>query len=217
LPTPKPATVEAVAATVRELADRLGFSGPVGCTFPAIVRHGVALSATNVDKSWMNAPAQEILSSALARPVTLLNDADAAGLAEVIWGAAKGVSGTVIVLTLGTGIGSAMIVDGHLVPNTELGHLQFKGDIAERYCSAKAKERYSLGWRAYAKRLNEYLSHLEFLFSPDLFILGGGISHKHERFIPELLLRTPVVPAELRNCAGIIGAALAAARADANP
>ncbi|SFN62585.1 polyphosphate glucokinase [Formivibrio citricus] len=216
LATPQPATPEAVAQAVRELADRFEFSGLVGCTFPAIVQHGVTRSASNVDKSWIDAPAQDILSLALERPVVLLNDADAAGLAETVFGAAKGVAGTVIVLTLGTGIGSALIVDGRLVSNTELGHLQFKGDIAEKYCSAKAKERHSLGWRTYSKRLNEYLAHLELLFSPDLFILGGGISRKHERFIPELKLRTPVLPAALRNQAGIVGAALVAAWADAS-
>lgn len=216
LATPHPATPEAVAQAVRELADRFEYSGLVGCTFPAIVQHGVTRSASNVDKSWIDAPAQDILSSALERPVVLLNDADAAGLAEVAFGAAKGVAGTVIVLTLGTGIGSALIVDGRLVSNTELGHLLFKGDIAEKYCSAKAKERHSLGWRTYSKRLNEYLTHLELLFSPDLFILGGGISRKHERFVPELRLRTPVFPAALRNQAGIVGAALVAAWADAS-
>lgn len=217
LVTPHPATPDAVALTVRELASRFDFSGLIGCTFPAIVQHGVTRSASNVDISWIDAPAQSILSEALGRPIELLNDADAAGLAEVFFGAAKGVAGTVIVLTLGTGIGSALIVDGRLVPNTELGHVQFKGDIAERYCSAKVKERECLGWRVYSKRLNEYLSHLELLFSPDLFILGGGISRKHERFIPELRLRTPVQPAMLRNQAGIVGAALAAAWADASP
>lgn len=216
LATPQPATPDAVAQAVRELASRFDFSGLIGCTFPAIVQHGITRSASNVDKSWIDAPAQAILSEALGCPVVLLNDADAAGLAEVVFGAAKSVAGTVIVLTLGTGIGSALIVDGRLVSNTELGHLQFKGDIAERYCSAKAKERQSLGWRAYSKRLNEYLTHLELLFSPDLFILGGGISRKHERFIPELRLRTPVLPAALRNHAGIVGAALAAAWADAS-
>lgn len=216
LATPQPATPEAVARAVRELASRFDFSGLIGCTFPAIVQHGIIRSASNVDKSWINASAQAILSDALGCSVVLLNDADAAGLAEVVFGAAKGVSGTVIVLTLGTGIGSALIVDGQLVSNTELGHLQFKGDIAERYCSAKAKERQSLGWRSYSKRLNEYLNHLELLFSPDLFILGGGISRKHERFIPELRLQTPVIPAALRNHAGIVGAALMAARADAS-
>lgn len=213
LDTPQPATPQAVACSVRELVDHFRWKGPIGCTFPAIVHHGVTLSAANVDKSWIGAPAQQILSEAVGQPLLLLNDADAAGLAEAAFGAAKGVGGTVIVLTLGTGIGSALIVDGRLVPNTELGHLQFKGGIAEKYCSAKIKEDAGLKWKEYAQRLNEYLSHIELLFSPDLLIIGGGISRKHEKFLPELKLRARVLPAALRNDAGIVGAALAAAQA----
>lgn len=210
LSTPQPATPEAVAATVRELVAHFGWNGPIGCTFPAIVHHGTTQSAANVDRAWIGAPAQQIIAGATGLPVTLLNDADAAGLAEVTFGAARDASGTVIMLTLGTGIGSALIVDGRLVPNTELGHLQFRGDIAERYCSAKVKKDHNMRWAAYTPRLNEYLSHLELLFSPDLFIIGGGISKKHEKFIPNLRLKTPVVPAALFNDAGIVGAALAA-------
>lgn len=209
--TPQPATPQAVAQTVRELVDHFSWQGPIGCTFPAIVHNGATLSAANVDKSWVGAPAQQILSDAVGQPLLLLNDADAAGLAEAAFGAARGVAGVVIMLTLGTGIGSALVVDGKLVPNTELGHLQFKGGIAEKYCSAKAREDQGLKWKEYALRLNEYLNHLELLFSPDLIIIGGGISRKHEKFLPELNLRTPVVPAALRNDAGIVGAALAAA------
>ena len=210
LDTPQPATPEAVAKTVRELVDLFAWKGAIGCTFPAIVHHGVTLSAANVDKSWVGAPAQEILANAIEQPLLLLNDADAAGLAEVAFGAAKGVMGTVIVLTLGTGIGSALIVDGRLVPNTELGHLQFKGDAAEKYCSAKVKEDKDLKWKEYAQRLDEYLNHVELLFSPDLIIIGGGVSRKHEKFLPEISLRAPILPAALRNDAGIVGAALAA-------
>lgn len=210
LDTPQPATPDAVAKTVRELVDLFAWKGPIGCTFPAIVHHGVTLSAANVDKSWVGAPAQDILTNAVGQPLLLLNDADAAGLAEVTFGAAKGVMGTVIVLTLGTGIGSALIVDGRLVPNTEFGHLQFKGDAAEKYCSAKVKEDNGLKWKEYAQRLNEYLNHVELLFSPDLVIIGGGISRKHEKFLPDMSLRAPILPASLRNDAGIVGAALAA-------
>jgi len=212
LDTPQPATPDAVAATVSELVAHFGWRGPIGCTFPAIVHHGVTQSAANVDQTWIGAPAQDIIAAATGLPVMLLNDADAAGLAEVTFGAARDASGTVIMLTLGTGIGSALIVDGRLVPNTEFGHLQFRGDIAERYCSAKVKKDHNMRWAAYTPRLNEYLSHLELLFSPDLFIIGGGISKKHERFIPDLKLKTPVIPATLFNDAGIVGAALAAAR-----
>ncbi|MBS1157465.1 MAG: hypothetical protein H6R07_3389 [Proteobacteria bacterium] len=213
LETPQPATPEAVAQTVQELVAHFSWQGPIGCTFPAIVHHGVTLSAANVDKSWIGASAQQILADAVGQPLLLLNDADAAGLAEVTFGAAKGVAGTVIVLTLGTGIGSALIVDGRLVPNTEFGHLQLKGAAAEKYCSAKIKDEQDLKWKEYAQRLNEYLNHVELLFSPDLIIIGGGISRKHEKFLPELKLRARVLPAALRNDAGIVGAALAVAHA----
>lgn len=213
LDTPQPATPEAVAKVVCELVKQFAWQGPIGCTFPAIVHHGATLSAANVDKSWIGAPAQQLLAEATGLPLLLLNDADAAGLAEATYGAAKGVTGKVLMLTLGTGIGSALIVDGQLVSNTELGHLQFKGDIAEKYCSAKVRDDLDLKWKEYTPRLNEYLSHLELLFSPDLFIIGGGISRKHEKFLPDLRLKTPILPAELRNDAGIVGAALAANRA----
>lgn len=213
LETPQPATPEAVAQTVRDVVTHFSWQGPIGCTFPAIVHHGVTLSAANVDKSWIGASAQQILADAVGQPLLLLNDADAAGLAEVTFGAAKGVAGTVIVLTLGTGIGSALIVDGRLVPNTEFGHLQLKGAAAEKYCSAKIKDEQDLKWKEYAHRLNEYLNHVELLFSPDLIIIGGGISRKHDKFLPELKLRSPVLPAALRNDAGIVGAALAVAHA----
>lgn len=212
LDTPQPASPAEVAKTVQELVRQFDWCGSVGCTFPAIVHRGTTLSAANVDKSWIGAPAQQILADAVGLPLLLLNDADAAGLAEVTFGAAKGVAGTTIMLTLGTGIGSALIVDGHLVPNTEFGHLQFKGGIAEKYCSAKVRDDLDLKWKEYAERLNEYLNHLELLFSPDLFIIGGGISRKHEKFLPDLKLATPCVPAALRNEAGIVGAALAAAK-----
>lgn len=213
LETPQPATPEAVAQTVQDVVTHFSWQGPIGCTFPAIVHHGVTLSAANVDKSWIGAPAQQILADAVGQPLLLLNDADAAGLAEVTFGAAKGVAGTVIVLTLGTGIGSALIVDGRLVPNTEFGHLQLKGAAAEKYCSAKIKDEQDLKWKEYAHRLNEYLNHVELLFSPDLIIIGGGISRKHDKFLPELKLRSRVLPAALRNDAGIVGAALAVAHA----
>ncbi len=213
LETPQPATPQAVARAVCELVDHFSWKGPIGCTFPAIVHHGVTLSAANVDKSWIGASAQQILADAVGQPLLLLNDADAAGLAEVTFGAAQGVAGTVIVLTLGTGIGSALIVDGRLVPNTEFGHLQFKGGPAEKYCSARIKEDEGLKWKEYAQRLNEFLTHVELLFSPDLIIIGGGISRKHEKFLPELKLRASILPAALRNDAGIVGAALAVASA----
>ncbi|MEJ2793148.1 ROK family protein [Iodobacter sp. LRB] len=212
--TPQPATPEAVGAVVKQLVDQFNWQGPIGCTFPAIVHNGVTLSAANVDASWLNAPAQDILSQVTGLPLKLINDADAAGLAEGIFGAAKGKAGKVLVITLGTGIGSALIVDGKLISNTEFGHLIFKNnEIAEKYCSGKVKDDLNLKWKEYSQRLNEYVQHLQLLLSPDLLIIGGGISKKHEKFIPELTdLRFPVVPAELKNDAGIVGAALEAAR-----
>ncbi|WP_148713850.1 polyphosphate--glucose phosphotransferase [Chitinolyticbacter meiyuanensis] len=213
LDTPQPATPEAVGRVVKQLVDEFAWTGPVGCTFPAIVHNGVTLSAANVDKSWINAPAQDILSQATGLPLKLVNDADAAGLAEAIFGAAKGKGGKVLVITLGTGIGSALIVDGKLISNTEFGHVIYPKDgIAEKYCSAKVKDDLDMKYKDYAVRLNGYLEHLQLLLSPDLVIIGGGISKKHDKFIPELKgLRFPVVPADLKNDAGIVGAALEAA------
>ncbi|TJZ77491.1 polyphosphate--glucose phosphotransferase [Chitiniphilus eburneus] len=215
LDTPQPSTPQAVATTVRQLVEQFDWKGPLGCTFPAIVHNGVTMSAANVDKSWIQAPAEQILADAVGLPVKLVNDADAAGLAEVVFGAAKGLTGKTLVLTLGTGIGSALIVDGKLITNTEFGHVIFpKDDIAEKYCSAKVKEDLDLKYKQYAMRLNEYLLHLQLLLSPDRVIIGGGISKKHDKFIPELTgLRFPVVPAALKNDAGIVGAALEAANA----
>jgi polyphosphate glucokinase len=212
--TPQPATPEAVGLVVKQLVEHFNWQGPIGCTFPAIVHNGVTLSAANVDGSWLNAPAQDILSKVTGLPLKLINDADAAGLAEGVFGAAKGVAGKVLVITLGTGIGSALIVDGKLISNTEFGHLIFKNnEIAEKYCSAKVKEDQDMKWKEFNQRLNEYILHLQLLLSPDLLIIGGGISKKHEKFIPELTgLRFAVVPAELKNDAGIVGAALEAAR-----
>lgn len=212
--TPQPATPEAVGLVVKQLVELFNWQGPIGCTFPAIVHNGVTLSAANVDASWMNAPAQDILAQVTGLPLKLINDADAAGLAEGVFGAAKGISGKVLMITLGTGIGSALIVDGKLISNTELGHLILKdNDIAEKYCSGKVKDDLDLKWKEYTQRLNEYILHLQLLLSPDLLIIGGGISKKHEKFIPELTgLRFPVVPAELKNDAGIVGAAIEAAR-----
>ncbi|WP_410499897.1 polyphosphate--glucose phosphotransferase [Chitinibacter sp. S2-10] len=212
--TPQPATPEAVGAVVKQIVEHFHWSGPIGCTFPAIVHNGVTLSAANVDQTWLNAPAQQILAAATGLPLIILNDADAAGLAEVTFGAAKGRGGKTIVITLGTGIGSALIVNGELITNTEFGHLIFPKDmIAEKYCSAKVKEDKDLSWKEYNPRLNAYLLHLQLLFSPDLIIVGGGVSKKADKFIPEMKgLRCELVAATLKNEAGIIGAALEAAK-----
>ncbi|CEA07847.1 Polyphosphate glucokinase [Arthrobacter saudimassiliensis] len=218
IPTPQPAIPEAVAGVVAQIVAELssrpdgpGPEVPVGVTFPAIIQHGVARSAANVDKSWVDTDVDALLTKALGREVQVMNDADAAGLAEARYGAGKGIDGTVLVITLGTGIGSALISQGRLVPNAELGHLEVDGVDAESRASASARERDGIGWEEYAQRLQRYFSHVEFLFSPDLFIVGGGISKRSEDFMPLLDLRTPMVTANLKNNAGIVGAALQAA------
>lgn len=216
IPTPRPATPEAVAGVVRQIVDELQ-SRPeapepdshVGIVFPAIIKNGVALSAANVDKSWINTDVDALMTEALGREVEALNDADGAGLAEAHYGAGKGKKGLVMVITLGTGIGSAMILNGQLVPNAELGHLEIDGHDAETRASAAAREREQLPWKKWAtKRLQRYFEHVEFLFSPSLFVIGGGVSKNSEKFVPYLELRTPVEIAALRNNAGIVGAAL---------
>ncbi len=216
--TPQPATPEAVAVVVAdivaELSTRPGAPAeglPIGVTFPAIIQHGVARSAANVDESWIDTDVDALFTKVLGRDVHVINDADAAGLAEVQYGAGKGVNGTVLVITLGTGIGSAFIFDGKLVPNAELGHLEIDGHDAETQASAVARERLGLDWEEYSVKLQRYFSHVEFLFSPELFIVGGGISKRSKDFLPALSLRTPIIPAQLRNQAGIVGAALQAA------
>jgi polyphosphate glucokinase len=216
--TPQPSTPEAVAAVVARIVAELSTredapspDAPVGVTFPAIIHRGVALSAANVDKSWINTDADALFTAALGRPVQVMNDADAAGLAEARYGAGKGVDGTVMVITLGTGIGCALIHDGVLVPNVELGHLEIDGHDAESRASASARERAGLSWDEYGVVLQRYFSHVEFLFSPSLFIVGGGISKRSEDFLPLLDLRTPIIPAALKNNAGIVGGALQAA------
>ncbi|MEU8433648.1 polyphosphate--glucose phosphotransferase [Streptomyces sp. NPDC029216] len=210
--TPHPATPDGVAGGVLEVIRNFSWDGPVGVTFPGVVTHGVTRSAANVDKGWVGLDAAALLSGRLGgRPVTVLNDADAAGVAEMTYGAGRGVPGTVILLTLGTGIGSALFRDGRLVPNTELGHLELKGHDAETRASVKAKEDGDLSWERWAHRLDKYLAHVEMLFSPDLFILGGGVSRKPEKFVPLLTnVRAKIVPAALQNNAGIVGAAMAA-------
>ena len=209
IPTPQPATPQAVAKTVHKVLDSFDVPGniAVGVTVPAVVHNGVTRSAANIDKKWIGAPAADIIADACQRPVTVLNDADAAGLAEIYYGAAQGHPGLVIVTTLGTGIGTALVYDGILVPNSELGHIEIDGFIAEKRASAAIRTREDLSWNAYIKRLQKYYSTLEFLFSPDLFVVGGGISKSSEKFLPYLDLRTPIVPAQLRNQAGIVGAA----------
>ena len=210
--TPEGAEPADVLAAVQRVLDQLGVSDasiPLGVAFPAIVKHGRTLSAANVSKKWIDFPAEEFFESGLGREIHFANDADVAGVAEVRYGAAKGQRGLTILTTLGTGIGSAMIYDGILVPNSELGHVQRAdhGKDAEAYAAYSAMEREDLSWEQWAKRLQWYYSYIEFLFSPDLFVVGGGVSKHAPEFLPLLDLNTPIVPAVHRNNAGIIGAA----------
>lgn len=212
--TPKPATPEAVASVFRELLDQFPTStGAVGVTVPGVVRHGVVHTAANVDQSWIGVDADRLFSGVIGRDVHVVNDADAAGLAEVRYGAAKGRSGLVVVTTLGTGIGSALVYDGVLVPNAELGHLEIEGHVAERRAANSARERDGLDWAGWAARLNTYYRTLERLFSPDLFVVGGGVSKHSAEFLPLLDLSTEIVPATLLNRAGMVGAAIYASEA----
>jgi polyphosphate glucokinase len=212
--TPTPATPESVADVVDQILDHFGRSAgtkPVGVTFPAVIQHGIARTAANVDKSWIDTDVDAVMTERLGRSVHVINDADAAGLAEARYGAARGVDGVVLMITLGTGIGSAVIVNGQLLPNTELGHLIVDGHDAETRASDAARDREDLTWEKWAKRLSSYFQSVEALLWPDLIVIGGGVSKKSEKFLPLIKCRTPLVPATLLNDAGIIGAALSAA------
>lgn len=220
IPTPGKSTPENVASVIREILD--AFKGtigdaPVGLAIPAPVVHGVVPFIANLHKSWTGLDAETFFSDRLERKITLVNDADAAGLAEVHFGAAKGHPGLVIMTTLGTGIGAALIYRGVLIPNVELGHVELDGHDAETRAASSVKDREGLSYKQWAKRLQRYYSHIEMLFSPDLFVVGGGVSRDSDEFLPLLDLRTPIVPAQMRNRSGIIGAALAARDALQNP
>ncbi|MEU6846475.1 polyphosphate--glucose phosphotransferase [Streptomyces sp. NPDC046716] len=212
--TPQPATPDAVADGVKQVVENFaGGCDRVGITFPGVVTGGSTIrTAANVDKSWIDVDAQALLSAKLGGvPVTILNDADAAGVAEMHFGAGRGRTGTVLLLTLGTGIGSALFTNGTLVPNTELGHLELHGHDAEKRASTKAREDEDLTWEHWARRVTKYLAHVEMLFSPELFIIGGGISRKADKFLPLIKgIKAEIVPAQLQNNAGIVGAAMAA-------
>ena len=212
--TPEGGEPDDIVAAVVEMIAGFGPMAdglPVGVCFPAIVIDGRTMSAANVSKKWIGLEAEKLFEASLQRDIFFVNDADAAGIAEVNFGAAKGTRGLVILTTLGTGIGSAFLYNATLIPNTELGHLEIDGKDAESRASFAAKERKGLDWAAWAKRLQRYYETLEFLFSPTLFIVGGGVSKEHDAFLPLLKLRTPIVPAALRNNAGIMGAATLAA------
>lgn len=207
--TPKPATPEAIVDTAVEVVREAGWEGSVGCGFPAVVKDGVVRTAANIDKAAIGFDLGEALRREMGSPVSIVNDADAAGLAEVRWGAGRDENGVVLMLTLGTGIGTSLFAGGRLVPNTEFGHIEVRGEDAEYRAADSARKRDDLSWKEYAKRLDEYLHRIEFLLWPDLIVIGGGISKKSEKFFPHLTARTKVVPAEMHNNAGIAGAALA--------
>ena len=208
--TPQPATPAAMAEVVAELVAHHEWRGPLGVAFPAVVRRGVVRSAANIDPSWIDVDADALFTAAAGSDVHMLNDADAAGLAEMRLGAGRGRSGVVMMLTFGTGIGSGLFVDGVLVPNTELGHLELDGVDAESRASAKARERDDLSWEEWAGRVEHYLRYLEALFSPDLFIVGGGASKKPDKWLPYLSIDTEIAPAHMANNSGIVGAAMSA-------
>jgi polyphosphate glucokinase len=207
--TPRPATPAAVADVVAQLVKNFGWTGPVGATFPGVVVDGVTRTAANVDKGWIGTDARSLLAKATGQEVSVVNDADAAGMAEMAFGAGKGVDGTVLMLTLGTGIGSALFVDGILVPNTEFGHIEIRGKDAEKRASEIVRETHDLSWGKWAGRVDEYLQHMEALLSPGLIIIGGGVSKQSDKFVPLLTgIQARIVPAAMLNDAGIVGAAM---------
>jgi polyphosphate glucokinase len=215
VPTPQPSTPDAVASAVANIVRHFRWKGPIGCTVPGVVRKGVVYTAANIDRSWIRTDGRRLLQKRTGCRTLLLNDADAAGMAEMKFGAGKRRKGVVMVLTFGTGIGSAVFINGVLVPNTEFGHVPMmsvlRGGIeAEEYCSDRIRQDEQLDWVGWADRVNEYLALLEALFSPDLFILGGGVSKQFGEFLPLLRAQVQIVPARLLNEAGIVGAALAA-------
>ncbi|MGW5363840.1 polyphosphate--glucose phosphotransferase [Actinopolymorpha pittospori] len=207
LPTPSPATPDAVADVVGKVLSQLDVEGSVGLTLPSVIRDGVVETAANIDPAWIGTDAFELFGRATGRPVAVVNDADAAGLAEMRFGAGRGRDGVVLMVTLGTGIGSALFSDGTLVPNSELGHLHLHHGDAEAWAAESVREHDDLSWKKFAQRLQAYLELVERLLWPDLIIIGGGVSKKSEKFLPRMKLRTTVVPAQLHNDAGIIGAA----------
>jgi polyphosphate glucokinase len=210
IPTPEPSSPELVAKAIKEMVRYFNWKGAIGCGFPAVVQNGIVKTAANIDKKWINTDAHKLFRDITKLPVWVLNDADAAGLAEIKLGAGAGQKGAVLVLTIGTGIGSSLFIKGRLYPNTEFGHVEFKGMDAEVYASDAARKREKLDWETWGKRLNAYLSFIEFLSWPELIIIGGGASKKLDNYKEQLKLKTRVVPAHFLNDAGLIGAAMAA-------
>jgi polyphosphate glucokinase len=210
--TPRPSLPDAVADVVKKLTAAFDWSGPVGITFPGVVTDGVTRTAANMDPAWLGLDAASMLGRATGGQVRMLNDADAAGLAEMRFGAGVGEHGTVLMLTFGTGIGSALFTRGVLVPNTEFGHVEIRGEDAEKRASERAKELHDMSWGKWAGRVDEYLRHIEAVLSPDLFIVGGGVSKQSDKWVPRLTgIRARIVPAALLNDAGIVGAAMTVA------
>ncbi len=208
--TPQPATPETVTDAIAAIRQHFDWNGPIGCGFPAVIKDGIVCTAANIDKSWIGSDIVSTMRARTGLSVSVINDADAAGNAEMRFGAGTGQTGTVLMVTAGTGLGTSLFHRGILFPNTELGHLQFNGQIAEHFTAASVKERQRLTYREWAQRFDAYLHYLEGLFWPDLFIIGGEICKQHSEFMPYLTVKTRVVPALLRNEAGIIGAALSA-------
>jgi polyphosphate glucokinase len=216
--TPHPAEPDAVAEVVQKLVAAFSWSGPIGCTFPGVVMNGVTRTAANLDPAWISLDARSLLSKTVGQDIRLINDADAAGVAEMTFGAGKGEPGTVFMVTFGTGIGSALFVDGILVPNTEFGHLEIRGKDSEERASERAKTTNDMSWKHWAKNVNEYLERVEALVSPQLIIVGGGISKQSDKFLPLMSgIQARVVPAAMHNDAGITGAAMAAHPGSAAP
>jgi polyphosphate glucokinase len=215
--TPNPSTPEAVAEVVARLVKEAEWTGELGATFPAVIKHGVAKSAANIDKSWIETDVDKVFTDITHCDVTVLNDADAAGIAEVHYGAAAGHPGLVIMTTLGTGIGTAIVYRGVLIPNSELGHLEIDGHDAETRAAASVREREGLSFKEWIPRLQRYYERLEALMWPDLIVIGGGVSKNSEKFIPKLKLNAEVLPANLLNTAGIVGAAWLAADRQIHP
>jgi polyphosphate glucokinase len=210
LATPEDATPEACTSVVRQVVEHFGHQGAVGAGFPGVIKSGVVKTTANLSDAWLEADGARLLENATGCPFVLVNDADAAGIAEMRYGAGRNRTGLVVMVTIGTGLGTALFIDGHLVPNTELGHLELNGREAEKWSSDAARKRDELGWKKWAKRFNAYLNQLHAYLWPDLFILGGGASRKAERFLRYLEVPCEVVPAKLQNEAGIVGAAVAA-------
>jgi polyphosphate glucokinase len=210
VPTPEPSTPENIAETISAIVKHFNWKGLVGCGYPGVIQNGFARTAANIDKSWIDKNINKLFSKVTGLPVFVINDADAAGMAEMKFGAGKGQRGVVLLLTVGTGIGTVLFSNGRLVPNLEMGHIEYKGMDAEKYCSDAVRKNEDLAWDDWAGRFNEYLLVMEALVWPDLIILGGGASKKMDKFIKHLMIRTPVVPAQLLNNAGLVGAALTA-------